>query len=239
MIPLPFTGQQYQEPINPYNPHAVNHLKVGDLGNEELLVCACDDGDVIAFTTRSLVYELEQLEAKQLEAIQLGLERSEFVSTLRPFFHCNVGKSAWGIAIHKEARLIAISANTHLITVFAFALRQKHSPDSAQGSPQDTQSAEDIEDEICRRAEEGWQAAGPVSLNPDRTRDQITILCGHTCNIPSISFCNTEDDPTGRYLISMDIQGIVAVWRIFEGNFQYYTSQQVAAQHGIPIPRNA
>ncbi|MCJ1381031.1 hypothetical protein MMC17_004140 [Xylographa soralifera] len=227
VIPLPSTGLSDSGDINADNPHAVNHLKVGDLGNEELIVCTCDDGDVIALTTRSLAYELEQIEAR----------RPDFVSKLRPFFHCSVGLSAWGIAIHKEARLIAISANTHQITVFAFALRQERSPDS-QGVPQDSEAAEEIENEIYQH-EDGWQSAGPAGLNPDRSRDQILILGGHTANIPSISFCNTEDDPAGRYLISMDIVGTVAVWRIFEGNHQYYTSQQIAEEHGIPIPRNA
>ena len=232
MVPLPFTGQQPYGAINPYNPHAANHVKVGDLGNEELLVCTCDDGDVIAFTTRSLLHELEILEATQLEAKQRGVESLEFISTVRPFFHCNVRESAWGIAIHKEARLIAISANTHIITVFAFALRQESSPDSPQ------KSSQDIEDDMLNSPGQGWQVAGPSGLNPDRKRDQITLLRGHSCNIPSISFCNTEDDPTGRYLISMDIKGSVGVWRIFEGTFQYNTSQQVAEEHGIPVLQN-
>ncbi|MCJ1390760.1 hypothetical protein MMC18_003621 [Xylographa bjoerkii] len=226
VIPLPLSGAQQPGYNNPNNPHAATHIVVGDLGDEEILVCACDDGDVIALTTRSLATGLEA-------------GTTEFLSTLRPFFHCNVRMSAWGIAIHKEARLIAVSANTYEITVFAFALRQEHSPDSPQGSRQDSNVAEDIEDEIFRRAENHWQEAGPAGLNPDRSRDQVVILRGHPCNIPSISFCNTEDDPTGRYLISMDIEGVVVVWRIFEGIYQYYTSLRVAQEHGILIPDNA
>ncbi|MCJ1286514.1 hypothetical protein MMC26_005860 [Xylographa opegraphella] len=228
VITLPYS-QYLPGCVNPNNPHAVNHLKVGDLGDEELLVCACDDGDVIVLTTRSLAYELEQREAG----------RSEHTSTLRPFFYVNVGMSAWGIAIHKEARLIAISANTHTITVFAFALRQENSPDPAQRFSQEFQIAQDIEDGISGGEDGGWRQAGPEGLSHDRSRDQCLVLYGHSCNIPNISFCNTEDDPTGRYLISMDIEGTVAVWRIFEGNYQYYTSQQIAEEHGIPFPHNA
>ncbi|MCJ1434867.1 hypothetical protein MMC27_004237 [Xylographa pallens] len=229
ILPLPDTQTYRPGDINNDNPHAVNHLKVGDLGDEEILVCTCDDGDVIALTTRSLAYEIEQL--------QTGT--TGFYPTLRAFLHCNVGMSAWGIAIHKEARLIAISANTQLITVFAFALRQKRSSDSSEASSLNSSDGQDIEDEILRSGEDGWQEAGPSGLSRDRSRDQTFTLYGHTCNIPSIDFCNTEDDPTGRYLISMDIQGMIVVWRIFEGNYQYYTSQQVAQEHGIPIPPNA
>ena len=229
VIQLPYTDLFQPGYINNNNPHAVNHLKVGDIGNEEVLVCTCDDGDVIALTTRSLAYELERIE----------IGRTGFNSTLRAFLHCNVGMSAWGIAIHKEARLIAVSANTHAITVFAFALGQKHSSNSSEVSSLNSADAQDIEDEVLRSGEDGWHDAGPSGLSRDRSRDQSCTLYGHTCNIPSIDFCNTEDDPLGNYLISMDIQGTVAVWRIFEGTYQYYTSQQVAQEHGIPIPTNA
>ncbi|MCJ1401430.1 hypothetical protein MMC11_004643 [Xylographa trunciseda] len=221
VIPLPFVGEQRPGCINPYNPHAANHIVVGDLGTEEILVCACDDGDVFAFPTRSLAFEIVQRESG----------KPGFAWGQRPFFHASVDESAWGIAIHKEARLIAVSSNTLKITVYAFALSQNGSPESSQGSAQDSELSEDIEKKICSEAEE---EAGPPGLARDRSRDQVIILNGHACNIPSIAFCNTEDDPIGEYLISMDIKGVVVVWRLFEGTAQRYTSEEVADKHGIP-----
>jgi hypothetical protein len=34
-------------------PHSVNHIKIGNLGDFEILLIACDDGDVIAYYTHS------------------------------------------------------------------------------------------------------------------------------------------------------------------------------------------
>lgn len=45
-----------------------------------------------------------------------------FTGYVRPFFHRNVEASAWGLAVHRQARLIAISANPGRVTVIAFAL---------------------------------------------------------------------------------------------------------------------
>lgn len=48
----------------PSLPHGINNIKVGDLGNLEILLVACDDGDVIAFYTHLIDYEV-QLAMKQ------------------------------------------------------------------------------------------------------------------------------------------------------------------------------
>ena len=39
----------------------------------------------------------------------------------------NVGLSAWGLAIHRDARLIAISSNSHTVKVLAYALSTSES----------------------------------------------------------------------------------------------------------------
>jgi hypothetical protein len=41
---------------------------------------------------------------------------------VRPFFQQNVEISAWGLAIHKNSRLIAVGTNKHNVHVFAFGL---------------------------------------------------------------------------------------------------------------------
>ncbi|KAI1493141.1 hypothetical protein F5X96DRAFT_623087 [Biscogniauxia mediterranea] len=94
-------------------PHQVNHLIVGDFGDEEILLLAYDDGDVIGFYTRHIEAELLRLEYDN----DMGPPRVP-----KPFFHENVGKSAWGLAVHKQSRMIAVGANTHNVCVFIFAL---------------------------------------------------------------------------------------------------------------------
>ncbi|KAI1461646.1 hypothetical protein F4805DRAFT_240614 [Annulohypoxylon moriforme] len=93
-------------------PHQVNHLIVGNFGNEEILLLAYDDGDVIGYYTRHIENELLHRER----------EGRSNKSVPNPFFHENVDKSAWGLAIHKQSRIIAVSSNTHNVTVFVFAL---------------------------------------------------------------------------------------------------------------------
>ncbi|KAI1101099.1 hypothetical protein F4804DRAFT_22860 [Jackrogersella minutella] len=93
-------------------PHQINHLIVGELGNEEILLLAYDDGDVIGYYTRHIENELLRRER----------DGRNTRSTPEPFFHENVDKSAWGLAIHKQSRVIAVSSNTHNVSVFVFAL---------------------------------------------------------------------------------------------------------------------
>ncbi|KAI0385837.1 hypothetical protein F5Y04DRAFT_244771 [Hypomontagnella monticulosa] len=102
-------------------PHQVNHLIVGELGCEEILLLAYDDGDVVGYYTRHI--ENEILRRERNERYTAGV--------LRPFFHENVGKSAWGLAVHKQSRIIGVSSNAHKVCVFVFALTgqtYRHNP---------------------------------------------------------------------------------------------------------------
>jgi hypothetical protein len=40
------------------------------------------------------------------------------------FFHENVGQSVWGLAIHEQSRLIAVSSNAREVTLFIFGFIQ-------------------------------------------------------------------------------------------------------------------
>ncbi|CAA9963656.1 CRT10 domain containing protein [Pyrenophora teres f. maculata] len=95
------------------NHRTINRILVGYLGNEEILLLARDDGDVAGYRTEEIHRALERRTTKDEPASEGGI-------------HCfllrNVGASAWGLAVHQEARIIAISANTHCITVIAYAL---------------------------------------------------------------------------------------------------------------------
>lgn len=186
--------------INPSNPHAINHLIVGDLGNDEILLLACDDGDVIAFRVRS-IHQAAQRDPDESVCIRPGLEA---------FFVENVGLSAWGLAVHKDARLIAVSANTHEITIFAFALRYGSSSDSESGTDDDATFIRALQQNAK------WNAIKkPYDPEQRSSRNLIIRLTGHNTNIPSIAFCNNERDPDGRFLASTDIAGHTYVWDVW------------------------
>ncbi|TKA76113.1 hypothetical protein B0A49_03514 [Cryomyces minteri] len=88
--------------IDPQNPHGINNLVIGFLGNEEIIAVVCDDGDVIAHYTQDFNDAVERRQTPDsLDAPPDDLSPV--------FFHANVGMSAWGLAIHTEARMIAVS----------------------------------------------------------------------------------------------------------------------------------
>ncbi|KAF3768916.1 hypothetical protein M406DRAFT_327327 [Cryphonectria parasitica EP155] len=113
--------------INPRVTNAVNDMLVGDLGDKEILLIARDNGEVVAWYTATIAQDVEaSLSAgggvSDDEDHDPPTGRAERLPSPKHFFHDNVGMSAWGLAIHKKSRLIAVSANTHEVTVFAFAL---------------------------------------------------------------------------------------------------------------------
>ena len=169
----------------------MNHLIIGDLGNEEILLVACDDGDVISFTMLSISLAINQ-------AVPLAA----------PWFIRNVDKSAWGLAIHKNARLLAVSSNTHNIDVFAPALLA-----APASYPRTSTEVPDLD------------IAPGTSVGPYKDVDywwpecrsdgiHVTLL-GHKANVPNTAFNNSTSDPEGRYLASTDIEGYVFVWDIY------------------------
>lgn len=189
------------------DPHAINSITIGELGFEEVLVSAHDDGDVCAWYTRDL---------------------------RRIAFRLSVGVSAWGVALHKERRLLAVSANTHLIQVFELAIGRHPEDDPEYDSAGDNNGSVFGEEDSGRRKrrrrtesrspgesgddnddDDGWtdSAGGRRRRNlrspvKDKT---VKTLIGHAHNIPNISFL---DDPTGRWLVGTSIDGIVILWDV-------------------------
>lgn len=185
----------------------------------------------MAYTTRSVHETIEN-------AMIDNEEELPNTATVKRILFRNVDKSAWGIAIHKEARLIAVSANTHKITVFAFALysepwRSKSAfhkdrevlfnadvPDDEELS-QELQAYSELKKLLrsfsFRYGPNEWISASPFShLIILRFRYNLEIsLEGHLSNIPDIAFCNTDADPAGRYLVSTDLNGATFVWDIW------------------------
>ena len=56
ILPLPRSeaGKKTRGVLDQHHPHDVNHLIVRDFGDGEILLMACDDGDVIGYHTVSL-----------------------------------------------------------------------------------------------------------------------------------------------------------------------------------------
>lgn len=234
VIPLPSSRSGLPGNFHNSNPHAVNHIIVADLGREEIVLCACDDGDVVGYWTRTINNAV-------MKAQEEGAVTSE---DFRPMFHQNVHESAWGLAVHKESRQIAVSANSTEITVFKFALAEEDEERSELlgegrltkhgggavitrqllGTSQNHKSLAE-ESTIAEESEEQhdheeWGNPNPTKPH-DRSRNTRVELYGiHATNIPCIAFCNTPEDPGGEYLISTDIKGLTVLWDIkSEGDF--------------------
>ncbi|RMZ83719.1 hypothetical protein DV738_g1117, partial [Chaetothyriales sp. CBS 135597] len=201
------------------HPHAINHLLVGDLGSEEILLLSTDSGNIAAYHTKAI------LDAAQKDPFRFSQDGRADLVGLRPFLSHWIYESAWGLAIHREARMIAASANTPTfiqtsdpsakITVFAFALTSPPSyPATAGGDGEPTVSSKDQTE---------WHKWVPAAHNetiPRRDRNYKIVLAGengHTTNIPSISFVNTREDPDGSWLLSCDIHGDLKCWQIWKG----------------------
>ncbi|KAI2470018.1 hypothetical protein F4781DRAFT_442175 [Annulohypoxylon bovei var. microspora] len=202
-------------------PHQVNHLIVGDLGNEEILLLAYDDGDVIGYYTRHIENELQRRER----------EGRNNRSVPNSFFHENVGKSAWGLAVHKQSRIIAASSNTHNVSVFIFALTghpYRHTPevDSVEFF---RNVIKDEHGNVVDPGRNSSQAAAAAEHGLDdskiaalesavRRRDanwRIVLETGRIgANIPNVAFGSDADGEADR-IVAVDINGrlwLMDIW---------------------------
>ncbi|KAL8910432.1 MAG: hypothetical protein Q9171_004270 [Xanthocarpia ochracea] len=193
--------------IDPGHPHSINHLVVADLGLEELVIAVTDDGDVVAYATRSIRNEINHHGS--------AYNTPAFHSVIKPYFLRNVGKSAWGVAVHQEARLIAVSCNSTKIHVFAFALGDPSSSSSDEASdhqdvgPDLLDSLGNIEwVHVIKQNEQ---------LLDDRSLNLEIVLEEHQANIPNVVFYNPfqYDRRTGDvFLVSTDINGVTNLWSV-------------------------
>lgn len=224
--------------IDEQHPHAINSLTVGELGLEEVLVSAHDDGNVCVWYTRDLA---------------------------RIALRLSVGKSAWGVALHKARRLLAVSANSHVITVFELgvgknkpAAREARNRRGRGGSDEEGEAAAEEKATAMAMRAKGklpiynapvWTKKRPAWGESDGDGDDdggggeqgrehgcegcrrrarprkikkrrkergqndrsVKTLTGHANNIPNISFL---DDDSGRWLTGTDIDGVVILWDV-------------------------
>ncbi|KAI0843016.1 hypothetical protein F5Y06DRAFT_256690 [Hypoxylon sp. FL0890] len=203
-------------------PHQVNHLIVGELGNEEILLLAYDDGDVIGYYTRHIENELRRRER----------DGRSNKATPEPFFHENVGKSAWGLAVHKQSRIIAVSSNTHNVCVFVLALTGQPYRHIPEADPVEF-FRNIVKDENGNVLDPGRDPTQPPVVlnhttsdgskiaaleNAVRRRDanwRIILETGHTgTNIPNIAFSNDEYGEASK-VVAVDINGrlwLMDIW---------------------------
>ncbi|GAB0141578.1 hypothetical protein EsHS_00002165 [Epichloe bromicola] len=181
--------------IDPDSPHMINHLVVGSLGQEEIVVTCHDDGDVTAFYTKDVAeYILRNSDIPPAATPKQRRTSSSAASRWnapKPFFQENVGISAWGLAIHEQSRLIAVSSNRSEVTVFAPALAAR----GPQALNCDCDSCcEGVQERVRRRAR-NWRIV--VSLGPLAS------------NIPNISFVDDKHGNANK-ISAIDIKG--AMW---------------------------
>ncbi|KAJ5032591.1 uncharacterized protein L3040_009190 [Drepanopeziza brunnea f. sp. 'multigermtubi'] len=123
ILDLPRSEKAFDVPgiLDRIHPHDVNNMKVGLLGDLEILLMGCDDGDVIAYYTH-------QIEREARTAAESTSKLAHF-SEVKPFFHENVGISAWGLAIHQTSRLIAAGTNFREVVVFKPGISARYAGD--------------------------------------------------------------------------------------------------------------
>ena len=197
-------------------PHAINHLITGDIGNEEVLVACCDDGDVVGYTVRSIERLLETLPDLRRQS-KLSGRNPEITPTVpgRPFLLENVGKSAWGLATHKTQRLLAVSSNSKEICIFVFALGRSGLPDIDMKLDSELAHLESI-DEATLSDDKPWPKVRTGSPR-DRSKNFTIVLSLHDTNIPNIAFYDSDRACHETYLASTDIEGRILIWKIWSG----------------------
>lgn len=176
-------------------PHAINYLIVNKLGKDEVIATVRDDGDVEAFLVRHVVHAIATRVTSS--------ENEQLVAdNVKPLFQRNVGISAWGLAIHTQARIIAVSSNRHEVTVFRFGLVNEPETSRSSQRRQNVTMNEDVSPENQHLTDDN------ADLRPQREADVIRQVLNGQANIPHIGFCNTGDDPDGRWLLTTDISGV-------------------------------
>lgn len=177
-------------------PHAINYLIVQKLGKDEVIANVRDDGDVEVFLVRHIAHAIATLVNRH------DISKDPVADNVKPLFLRNVGISAWGLAIHAEARIIAVSSNRHEVTIFRFGLVDEF--DDIQIPRKQAKSTDD--GHSSRWDEE--RRADNVDPRPERRTDVTRQVLNGEANIPHIAFCNTGDDPDGRWLLTTDISGV-------------------------------
>lgn len=188
--------------VDVVTPHTINHIITGYLGEEEIVLACYDDGDVVAYYVKDIA---NSIESKRKEPKAQRSSRKAYTSRPpRLLFHENVGHTAWGLAIHRKSRLIAVSSNRSEVTVFAFALAScRTKTRKSQEFCDCCQSCDSTESGIPRRAR-NWRIVLAFEVQ--------------TSNIPNVCFLDDVDGQAEK-VCAVDIKGamwIADIWRMFQ-----------------------
>lgn len=194
-----------------------NTLCTGMLGDKEILLGCCDNGEVLAYYVDEIADRVSRRGTRAPSGptgcdTRNGRDRvREGRPGLQPFFRANVGKTAWGLAIHQKSRLIGVTSNRAEVTVFAFALTAGSPGDRLREANDPVEQREDVETWV-RQRHRNWR---------------IVVALGHEAeNLPNFCFL---DDVRGRAdkICAIDITGAVWVADIWK-----------PCQGALRIPRN-
>ncbi|CAG8442114.1 6554_t:CDS:2 [Acaulospora colombiana] len=146
--------------------HTINAIKVGMIGKEEVLVCVDDSGGVGMWYTSDL--------------------------DRRPILLSN-DESTWGIALQGPNRLLAVSSNSHDITIYNLKANMDLSEDANghKGSPRSSASA------VAPESRSAWEC--PLqhvtgSNRSNQSRDQYRQFPNDMDNnddVPDVDIANT------------------------------------------------
>lgn len=200
---------------DPVTPHSINHIITGKLGEEEVLVASCDDGDVYAYYVKDIA---DWITSKDSLPLQPGHRRRNKPSPFaypEPFFRENVGISAWGLAVHQKSRLIAVSSNRSEITVFALALST-----SRRNRPE--------KHTLCKAC---YHCDQPEAFVRQRSRNwRIIVTLGPSAdNIPNICFVDASDGHAEK-VSAVDIGGtlwLADIWKPHLGVIRHARSDHI------------
>ncbi|KAK6226766.1 hypothetical protein QIS74_00321 [Colletotrichum tabaci] len=188
--------------------HQMNHIAIGFLGREEVLVSVYDDGSVFAYYTKHI--------AEYTERTSSGCRIPNPIPA--PFFRENVGSSAWGIAIHQKSRLIAVSSNKREVTVFAFGL--SHLPEAME--------CRERPREFCERSvlkrKRNWRICIPLGDG------------GH--NIPNISLWDDHEGFAEKVVANdiYGTTWILDIWKVGTAPFRIFHRANVQGQWAFRNP---
>ncbi|KAF9152755.1 hypothetical protein BG015_004772 [Linnemannia schmuckeri] len=127
---------------------------------------------------------------RTINAMQVGYLGTEEVLVTANDAGEVVTESAWGIAIHTERRLIAISTNAHTVTVFHCGTNSRISPRNYFATA---------------------ATSAPLTATDEPTTSQ-QILSGHRHNIPCVTF-----SPCGRFVATASVDRTCRTWRLSDG----------------------
>ncbi|GBC02341.1 hypothetical protein RclHR1_04580009 [Rhizophagus clarus] len=158
----------------------INAIKVGKIGNEEVLVSVDEAGDIRIWFTSNL------------DKIPIQF---------------SINESTWGIALHGPKRLLAVSANSHEITIFNLKESGKFFNEF-----DDDNDLENSDEEGSQTPRTYASVLTKISENDALGGKTTSVLRGHEHNIPNICF-----SACGRFLVSCSIDSTCRVWNIKTG----------------------